>query len=100
MGGEGVDEQTRERKSHVIATRYEKLEALQRRGIEPFAYSYDVTHSTTAAREAFEVAEQAGTLGDDGEGPQVRVAGRLTALRGHGKATFADLADRSGKIQV
>jgi len=100
MGGEGVDEQTRERKSHVIATRYEKLEALQRRGIEPFAYSYDVTHSTAAAREAFEVAEQAGTLGEDGEGPQVRVAGRLTALRGHGKATFADLADRSGKIQV
>ena len=79
-----MDEQTRERKSHVIATRYEKLEALQP-GIEPFAYSYDVTHSTTAAREAFEVAEQAGTLGDDGEGPQVRVAGRLTALRGHGR---------------
>jgi lysyl-tRNA synthetase, class II len=39
---------------------------------------------------------------DPGEETDVRhrVAGRLTARRGHGKAAFLDLRDRSGKIQL
>jgi lysyl-tRNA synthetase class 2 len=34
------------------------------------------------------------------EGPEVRVAGRLVAWRGHGKTSFAHLADASGRIQL
>lgn len=34
------------------------------------------------------------------EGKQVKVAGRILLLRGHGKILFADLYDLSGKIQL
>jgi lysyl-tRNA synthetase class 2 len=89
-----------ERRSHVLESRFEKLEELKRRGIEPFGYEYEVTHATAAARAAFEAAEQAGELSEDGRAVPVRLAGRLVSLRTHGKTSFADLADRSGRIQV
>jgi lysyl-tRNA synthetase class 2 len=89
-----------ERRSHVEETRLGKLEALRRRGIEPFAYEYDVTHRAAEARSAFETAERAGELAEGGEGPTVRLGGRIVSLRSHGKTTFADLADRSGRIQL
>jgi len=34
------------------------------------------------------------------EGREMRLAGRLISLRGHGKSVFADLRDASGKIQI
>ncbi|HUH11871.1 MAG TPA: amino acid--tRNA ligase-related protein, partial [Longimicrobiales bacterium] len=89
-----------ETRTGVLADRQEKLEALRRRGIEPFAYRYDVTHSAAEARAAFEEAEREERLGEDGTFGQVRLAGRITAMRMHGKSAFADLADRSGKIQI
>ena len=89
-----------QRRSHVIEARHAKLEELRRRGIEPFAYRYETTHAAAEARAAFEAAEQAGNLDAEGLGPVVRLGGRLTSLRTHGKTTFADLADRSGRIQV
>jgi lysyl-tRNA synthetase, class II len=64
---------------------------MTRRGIEPFAYSFDRSH----------VAAEAGALlGTVEEGPVVRVAGRIIAWRAHGKTTFAHLADASGRIQL
>jgi lysyl-tRNA synthetase, class II len=88
---------TEERRSHVLQARLEKLQELQRRGIEAYAYSYPVTHSATEARAGFEEAE-ARTKGAGGE--PVRLGGRLVSLRAHGKTTFADLADQSGRIQL
>ena len=79
--------------SYVFEDRLQKLEEMRRRGIEPYAYSYRVTHSSEEARRLFE--------GSDPEnGPAVRVAGRITSLRAHGKTTFAHLADRAGRIQL
>jgi lysyl-tRNA synthetase class 2 len=89
-----------ERRSHVIESRFEKLDELRRRGIEPFAYDYAQTHGTAEARAAFEAAETAGDLAENGRGVTVRLAGRLVSQRAHGKTLFADLADRSGKIQL
>ncbi|MBI4409877.1 MAG: lysine--tRNA ligase [Gemmatimonadetes bacterium] len=89
-----------ERRSQVITDRLEKLHELQRRGVTSFAYRYDVTHSAAEARAAFEAAERAGNLGEDRLGPAVRLGGRLVSLRTHGRATFADLADRTGRIQL
>ncbi|MBI1722844.1 MAG: lysine--tRNA ligase, partial [Gemmatimonadetes bacterium] len=37
---------------------------------------------------------------DGAEGPEVAVAGRVVAMRPHGKSTFAQLADPSGRIQL
>jgi lysyl-tRNA synthetase class 2 len=89
-----------ERRSQVIETRLEKLEALRRRGIEPFAYRYDVTHHTTEARALFETAEREGSLSDSRETGPVRLGGRLIGMRQHGKSVFGDLADGDGRIQL
>ena len=82
-----------EERSYVIEDRIKKMEALRERGVEPFAYSYDVTHTSTAAKEL---------LGPDNSesSTTVRVAGRLVSMRGHGKTSFAHLSDRAGKVQL
>ena len=82
-----------EERSYVIEDRIRKLEQLRELGVEPFAYSYAVTHSTAQARELL----PDGASEDDTE---VRVAGRLVSMRGHGKTSFAHLSDRAGKIQL
>jgi lysyl-tRNA synthetase class 2 len=89
-----------ERRSQVLETRLEKLEELRRRGIEPYAYGYDVTHHTSAAVALFTAADAAGTLDAAGEAGTVRLGGRLTGMRQHGRTVFADLADREGRIQL
>ena len=86
--------------NQVLRIRREKLAALQERGIEPFAYNFDVSHGAAAAVAAFEEAETAQTLTEGGEGEQVRVAGRLVAWRSHGKSAFAHTEDASGRIQL
>ena len=86
--------------SQVEQDRRRTLEELRARGVEPFAYRYEVDTYAEQARGEFEDAEAAGTVGEDGLGAAVRLAGRITSLRTHGKATFADLADRSGRIQL
>jgi len=89
-----------ERRGHVYEDRLEKLETLKRRGLTPYGYRFDRTHIAADARAAFEEEETAGRLGEDGFGARVRLAGRLTAVRLHGKSAFADLSDRSGRIQL
>lgn len=89
-----------EEAGRVVADRVQKLAALRSRGIEPWAYRYDVTHSTAAARTLFETAETAAKLDDAGEAGPVRLGGRLVSLRSHGRTLFADLADREGRIQL
>jgi lysyl-tRNA synthetase, class II len=76
----------------VMQARREKLAALVQRGIEPFAYSFDRTHLAAAALGALPAGDE--------EGPEVRVAGRIVAWRGHGKTIFAHLADSTGRIQL
>ena len=89
-----------EEAGRVVADRIDKLDALRARGVEPFAYSYARTHAALEARAAFEQAESAGSLNEANEAGPVRIAGRLTSLRSHGKTMFADLADREGRIQL
>ncbi len=73
--------------------RQTKLESLIERGVEPFGYSFERSHTAAEALVAFpEAAEH--------DGPAVRVAGRLVAWRGHGKTAFAHVADESGRIQL
>jgi lysyl-tRNA synthetase class 2 len=77
----------------VQRARREKLDALEARGIAPFAYSFDRSHSAAEA-----VALQPADKQD--EGATVRVAGRIVGWRAHGKTTFAHVADDSGRIQL
>lgn len=82
-----------ETRSRVEAARREKLALLRERGVEPFAYRYERTHLAAEALAAFDPANA------DAE-PVVQVAGRLIALRSHGKSAFAHLEDASGRIQL
>jgi len=77
-------------RSFVEKARRDKLEQLAALGVAPFAYQYDRTHTAREALDAFR----------EGAEPPVRVAGRLLALRGHGKTTFGHVADASGRIQI
>ncbi|HYK81939.1 MAG TPA: lysine--tRNA ligase [Gemmatimonadales bacterium] len=76
--------------SFVEAARRDKLAELVKRGVAPFAYRFERTGTAQQALQGFR---------DDDE-TEHRLAGRLVALRPHGKTTFGHLADRSGKIQL
>ena len=81
--------------SELLAARRRKLERLREQGIDPFPHSFGGVVPVADVRAAHEGLE-------DGEagGTRVRVAGRLAARRGQGKAAFLDLVDRSGRIQL
>ncbi|HIB37850.1 lysine--tRNA ligase [Mesonia sp.] len=69
--------------------RREKLDSLRKLGINPYpADLYPVNHTTTKVKQDFE------------EGKQVVIAGRLMSRRIQGKASFAELQDSTGRIQV
>ena len=76
----------------VQALRREKLEQLIQRGIQPYAYAFDVTHGSAAIQERSKELEASGE--------RVRYAGRLMTKRGHGKAAFAHVKDAAGLQQV
>lgn len=84
-----------EEPNFVLKARLEKLAALQERGIAPFAYSFDRTHSAVEA-----VAALPATASGDDLGEVVSVAGRLLSWRGHGRTAFAHLGDESGRVQL
>jgi len=76
----------------LIASRRRKLEALREKGINPFPYRYERSHTIGQCRADFE------KLAED-ESP-VRLAGRIRLKRKMGKSIFADIHDVTGKIQV
>lgn len=76
--------------NELMQVRRDKMQAFIDKGIEPFGRSYDVTH------HAQELLDQFETLGEE---TVVRVAGRLMAVRGHGKASFTVVSDLSGKFR-
>jgi len=72
-----------------------KLERLREEGIDPFPHSFHDRTEIAAIRERHAGLEP-GIETDE----RYRVAGRLAARRGHGKASFLDLRDGSGQVQV
>jgi len=79
----------------VLQARREKLGALRDAGIEPYGYAYARSHSAAEAAAVAPPPER-----PDDESAEVRVAGRIVAMRGHGRTTFAHLADASGRVQL
>jgi lysyl-tRNA synthetase class 2 len=69
--------------------RREKLERLRELGINPYpAAAYKITHSSATAKTNYK------------EGEKVVLAGRLMSRRIQGKASFAELQDSEGRIQL
>ncbi|MBI2724442.1 MAG: lysine--tRNA ligase [Chloroflexi bacterium] len=80
----------------LIALRRQKLDRIRARGVDAYPPRTPRTHSAAEARTAFAAWEHAGSQGDP---PSVTVAGRITASRDMGKASFLDLRDGSDRIQ-
>ncbi len=82
--------------NELIRRRREKLEAWRQRGTEPFGGRFPVTHKSGELQTRYREAP------DDGlkEAGSVGLAGRVIAIRDHGKTCFADLQDSSGRIQL
>jgi lysyl-tRNA synthetase class 2 len=81
----------------LIANRRAKLDALREMGVEAYPSRYRVEQSVSAVRERFD-AVAAEELEE--KRPRVRVAGRIRAMRGHGKVAFLDLSDGVSQIQL
>ena len=81
--------------SDVLRDRRQKLERLREAGIDPFPHEFDEREEIAEVRAAHE-GLAAGIETDS----RHRVAGRIVARRGHGKAAFLDLRDGSGRIQL
>ena len=78
-------------RSFVETARRDKLKELVERGIVPFAYRFERSATARQALAAYTSDDDSATY---------TLAGRLVALRPHGKTTFAHLEDASGKIQL
>lgn len=82
----------------VRVIRLNKVQELRARGLEPYAYSWGRTHSSSQLQRLY------ANLGSgevaDNEEDQVSVAGRIIARRAFGKLAFLTLRDDSGVIQL
>lgn len=73
-----------------MLVRRQKMAELQQLGINPFGTKFEKTHTSAEIFSNF----------DDLENQTVVLAGRILAIREHGKASFAQIQDESGKIQI
>jgi len=77
--------------NEILLVRRNKLAELKRTGKDPFTIvKYDVDSNSAEIVNNFETME----------GKMVSVAGRLMSKRGMGKASFSDVQDRYGKVQL
>ena len=77
--------------NQLLQVRYDKLHELQENGKDPFVITkYDVTSHSTDIIDNFETME----------GKQVSIAGRMMFKRVMGKASFCNIQDLKGRIQV
>ncbi len=77
--------------SEILKIRREKLKELKNEGEDPFQIvKYVRTHNTSEIIDGFE----------NMEGSVVSIAGRIMSKRDMGKASFCDLQDREGRIQL
>ncbi len=77
--------------NQLLKVRREKLAELQENGKDPFQITrYDVTHHSTDIKDHF----------DELEGNVVSVAGRMMFKRVMGKASFCNIQDLKGNIQI
>jgi lysyl-tRNA synthetase class 2 len=81
--------------SDVLRDRRDKLERIRRAGIDPFPHAFEEREDIAEVRAAHEGLAP-GIETDSAH----RVAGRIVARRGHGRAAFLDVRDGSGQIQV
>ena len=83
--------------SELLQKRREKIDALKADGVDLYPNDVRVDHTTAEIRDRFGHLDEA-ALKDVTE--TVSLAGRIMAVRNFGKAAFAVLQDRQGRLQV
>jgi lysyl-tRNA synthetase class 2 len=91
-GGQDINE--------LIRRRYEELEKLNAKGIEQFAYSFDVNSDSEDIKKNYKEDHQSPQSGALTGKREVSIAGRIMTIRRMGKASFAHIQDDKGKIQI
>ncbi|MFH0731442.1 MAG: lysine--tRNA ligase [Candidatus Omnitrophota bacterium] len=72
----------------ILNIRLDKIKAMEKAGVLPYAYKYDKPLTIKATADAYE------------EGKRFSTAGRVTTIRAHGGSMFCDIKDFTGKIQL
>ena len=98
--------------NQLLQVRRDKLKDLQERGLNPFEITkYDVTHHSVDVKENYEELHFEAPVDENGksivvpvedfpEGKLVSIAGRMMFKRVMGKASFANVRDLKGDIQI
>jgi len=76
--------------SDLIKQRLDKIHLLKNENINPYPARFKREHFAMEIKDSF----------IDGESPEVKIAGRIRAKRMMGKASFANIEDFSGNIQI
>lgn len=74
----------------LMQHRHAELNELIAKGIQPFAYNFDIDNYSKTIKNNFEQFEN----------KDVKIAGRIMAIRRMGKASFAHIQDNEGRIQI
>ncbi len=83
--------------NELMKVRRAKLEELCEKGKNPFEIvKFDNKDNTKDIKQNYKEPAE----GEEAEPVEVKLAGRLMAKRGHGKASFCDLQDMYGRIQI
>lgn len=80
-----------------LRVRREKMQELRDKGIDPFGHRFERTHLAAQLHEKYSDMTKEEL---DEQGVVATIAGRMISKRGKGKVGFADLKDRSGKMQL
>lgn len=83
--------------SELRAARLQKVESMREAGVEPYAYTYNPTHTAMELQSLYEGKLEGG---EEDEEADVAVAGRIMAKRSFGKLAFFTIQDESGTIQL
>jgi lysyl-tRNA synthetase class 2 len=87
-----------DREEGLLGSRIAKLDRLRQRGIDPYPPRFKRSCDAVTAIVRFEASE--GSADQQTSDSTVSLAGRITSIRSMGRASFVDLRDGSGTIQV
>lgn len=80
----------REELHELLKVRRDKLQDLYDLGIDPFGEKFERIHTAKEIFDRFDALEE----------QETKISGRIMSMRTHGKASFADLMDHTGRIQL
>ena len=75
-----------------MQNRIDKMHKIEEHGWRPFGHRFEWTLRSADVKEQFEALAEAEA--------EVKLAGRVMAIRGHGKTCFMDMQDKTGRMQL